>query len=346
MSTRTLFSRFAVSATMLCGALSAVLMGIQPSQAADVDWKMHLALVPARPEAQAYQHFVDLVNKKAGDALKIRLFGSSSLGVKDADMLRILPRGNIIQATGLYPGYLSRDLPHYAYTLPPGVVSEPEKLQEILPDLRKIYEMAYTEHGIKLLGFVGHAVRDTHIMCKEPVNSLDKLRGKKLRVWEQFQVDVFEKLGISAQIVGQNDLYVAMQTGVIDCAVYPVGMAVSVSLQEVAPYASYLLPFVLHPWNTIVSQKSFDALPAKTQQVVLDAAQTVENESFESYLSGINDKKALETFRAGGGKLLDPFPAEDQKAFVKAARETWKKLSARSGKEGLRTYELLVQAIK
>ena len=54
--------------------------------------------------------------------------------------------------------------------------------------------------------------------------ALAGLKGKKLRVWEKFHVQTFETLGIAAQVVGQNDLYLAMQTGVIDCAVYPMDL--------------------------------------------------------------------------------------------------------------------------
>lgn len=346
MTFSTLLSRSFVAATALATAFVGGALASTPATAADTEWKMHIVWVPARPEAQAYQQFVDLVNERAGDELEITLFSSGSLGIDDADILRILPRGNIIQAAGLYPGYLTRDKPDYAYTLPPGVVSEPEKLQEILPQLREIYEATYDEAGISLLGFVGHAVRDTHIMCKEPINTLEDLRSRKLRVWEQYHVDVFNKLGVSAQIIGQNDLYMAMQTGVVDCAVYPIGLAVSVSLQEVAPYASYLFPYVLHPLNLIVADQAFDALPENVQQIVAEAAEQVEEASFQSYLSGENDEKALETFRADGGELLDPFPDSDQQAFAKAARETWEELSTASGEAATRSYETLSQAIE
>lgn len=330
-----------ISAAAFLAAAAMTEISGSPAQAAETDWKMHIVWVPARPEAQAYQRFVDSVNEQAGDELAITLFTGGSLGVSDADLLRILPRGTIIQAAGLYPGYLTRDQPEYAYTMPPGVISQPEALQEILPTLREIYQATYDEVGIELLGFVGHAVRDTHVLCKEPINSLEDLRGKKVRVWEQFHVDVFEKLGISAQIVGQNDLYMAMQTGVIDCAVYPIGLAVTVSLQEVAPYASYLFPYVLHPLNLIASKSAFEALPAETQANVRDAATATEAESFRSYLSGENDDKALEVYQNGGGELIEPFSPEDQQAFTEAARETWKELSAAGGETAQANYEAL-----
>ncbi|WP_137387695.1 TRAP transporter substrate-binding protein DctP [Rhodoligotrophos defluvii] len=342
--------RVIVGSILGAAALISAAMGIGPeaptAQAAETDWKMHMVWVPARPEAQAYQAFVDRVNERAGDRLNIKLFASGSLGIKDADILRILPRGSIIQAAGLYPGYLTRDRPEYAYILPPGVISQPETLKEILPQLANIYGKTYDDVGIKLLGFIGHAVRDTHILCKEPIHSLEQLRGKKLRVWEQFHVDVFKKLGVSAQIIGQNDLYVAMQTGVVDCAVYPIGLAVTVSLQEVAPYASYLFPYVLHPLNLLAAQSSFDALSPDLQKVLEEEAKAAQEASFASYLSGENDEKALKIYQEGGGTLIEPFPEADQASFTKAARETWHDLSMSAGKTAQENYEVLRKVVE
>jgi TRAP-type C4-dicarboxylate transport system substrate-binding protein len=241
---------------------------------------------------------------------------------------------------------MTRDEPQLASTLPPGVVSNPDQLKEISPNLRKIYEEAYDRWGIKLLGFVAHAVRDSHILCKEPINSLEQLKSKKVRVWEQFHVDVFRKLGVSAQVIGQNDLYMAMQTGVVDCAVYPIGLAITVSLQEVAPHASYLFPYVLHPLNLIASKSAFDALSPELQTMVQNAAKETEEASFKSYLGGENDDKALEVFKKGNGKLIEPFSKEDQQKFAQAARETWREMSASGGAKAQQNYETLSKIVK
>lgn len=91
----------AALAAALVSSATAGLMGLEAARAADTEWKMHIVWVPARPEAQAYQNFADRVSEQAGDALDVKLFTGGSLGVKDADLLRILPRGNIIQAAGL-----------------------------------------------------------------------------------------------------------------------------------------------------------------------------------------------------------------------------------------------------
>jgi TRAP-type C4-dicarboxylate transport system substrate-binding protein len=312
---------------------------------AQQEWKMHIIWVPARPEAKAYQDFADAVNARTAGKLAIKLFPGGSLGIKDVDMLRILPAGNVIPIAGLYPGYMTRDEPEYAVTLPPGVIKEPEKLLQALPALTKIYQETYDKWGIKLLGYVMHPVRDTHIFCKDPISSFAQLKGKKLRVWEKFHVDTFGALGVSAQIIAQNDLYVAMKTGVVDCAVYPVGFATTVSLQEVAPHASYLFPYVLHPLHVVVSKKAFEALPADQQQIMIEAAQAVQKKTIDQYMSGAYDKEAEAEIRQKGGKMLDPFPAGDQELFARTARQVWEKSATEIGKKAQDNRSAVLQAI-
>jgi TRAP-type C4-dicarboxylate transport system substrate-binding protein len=328
----------------IAATLASPLGAVSPAEA-QTNWKMHIVWVPARPEAQAYAKFVDIVNKNAAGKLNIALSPGGTLGVKDVDMLRILPAGNVIQIAGLYPGYMTRDEPEYTVTLPPGVIKEPQRLIDALPTLTKIYQETYDKWGIKLLGYVSHPVRDTHIMCKDPVSSLADLKGKKLRVWEKFHVDTFAKLGVAAQVIGQNELYVAMRTGVVDCAVYPIGFALTVSLQEVAPNASYLFPYVLHPLHIIVAKKSFDALPADVQKVVMDAAQQVQKETIDSYLKGAYDKEAEAEYKAKGGKVLPPFPEADQAVFTKTAREVWEATANSVGKKAQENYQAVSKAI-
>ena len=259
--------------------------------------------------------------------------------------MRACAAGNVIQIARLYSGYMTRDLPEYAVTVPPGVIKDAETLVKILPALTKIYQETYDKWGIKLLGYVAHPVRDTHIYCKEPINTLAQLKAKKLRVWEKFHVQTFDALGVAAQVVGQNDLYLAMQTGVVDCAVYPIGFANTISLQEVAPNAAYLFPYVLHPLNLIVSKKAFDSLPGDVQKIVQDAAQQVEKETVDAYVKGDYEKTAIPQFQQKGGKLLAPFSAADQAAFQKAARDIWDREAKAIGAKAQENHEAVLKAI-
>ena len=145
------------------------------------------------------------------------------------------------------------------------------------------------------------------IFCREePVNSLEKLRTKKLRVWSNDQVQTFTKLGVSAQIIGQNDLYVALQTGVVDCAVYPALFAHTISLNEVTKYASYLYPVAGVPYVLGASKGSWENLSDSERQAISTAAANVWARTNE--YSGAEDKEqsARAKLEAQGVEFLAP----------------------------------------
>ncbi len=326
-------------------AAAAMMMSSSAGLAADVQWKMHAAVVDTRIEAKDTQWFADRVGELTNGSFAIELYAGGSLGIKDPDLLRTLPRGNVVQAALLYPGYLAREAPEYALTLPPGVVGEPAVVSDLLPTLRGIYQRSYDAAGITLVGFVGHAAARTHVFCREPINSLAALKAKKVRVWEAFQIEIFEKLDVAAQVIGQNDLYVAMSTGVVDCAVYPAAFASTISLHEVAPNGSYLFPYVLHPLNIIVSSSAYDALSDAHKTALRQAAEEATARSFEAYLTGRHDAEAEAKFAGGKANLMPDYSASDRQAFAEAARAVWQGKAEKMGGQALADYKLISEVI-
>lgn len=302
----------------------------RPSAAAEIEWKMHLVWVPTRQEVVEASEFVKRVNERTGDKFEIKMFPGGALGVKDADMLRILPPGNVIQATMLYPGYVSRDAPELAYSLPEGVLGTAEDIVAVKPLLDDIYTTAFKKWGIKYLSTFISPDKTINIYCKDPVESLEALREKKLRVWGKTLSDTFAKLDVAATIIPQNDMYVALQTGVVDCATYYPGAANTLSLQEVTPYWSFLSAYAV-PIPLIVSQKAWDELPADVQAVMLEESANLSAELAEAFLAGNYELAEGEKYDAAGGKKGADFPVADQEAFTAAAIAVWEENAANLG---------------
>ncbi|MGE0716691.1 MAG: TRAP transporter substrate-binding protein DctP [Alphaproteobacteria bacterium] len=312
-----------------------------------VQWKMHIVWVPTRPEAVSMKEFADKATELSDGTLKITVYDSGSLGVKDPDMLRILPDGGVVQVVGLSPAYLSRDVPELPYALPVGVLPTPEDVLKVQPALDRIYREIYDRHGIKLVGLVTSPVRTTHVWCREPINTLAALKGKKLRVWGKFQVDTFAKLGVPAQIIPQNDLYLAMQTGVVDCAIYPLVFARTVSLQEVVKNVAYLHPYADPPLGVVVSEKAFKALPAKAQQAVVEAGKWITQRTSEQLSTGVElDQKAAEFARSQGVNLMAEFSKADQEAYLKASREIWLTLAKATGAKAVANHDAVLAELE
>jgi len=304
--------------------------GAPPAVAADIQWRTHLVWIPTRQEVVATQKLAERITARGGDQFAMEVHPGGALGIKDADMLRILPPGNVIQATLFSTNYVARDSPAIAYAFPEGVVKTTDNVAAMLPELERVYADQFDQFGIKALNILVPPDRSMEIYCKTPVNTLEELRKKKMRVWGAFLVDVFAELGVSATVIPQNDLYMALQTGVVDCALFLPGAANTSSIGEVAPHWStisdYLAPLVL-----IVSRAAWDKLPSEVQAMVTEESEKMSKELLSEFMSGEYNKEQLEKFNQSGGKELEPFPEADREAFYQAALKVWERNATDGG---------------
>jgi len=336
---------FARSAAAIMAAIALPWVGQDAGAAAEFNWKMHSAFSDTRPETKFAKQLAEDIGKATGGRLAIEVYSGGSLGVKDADTLRWLPAGNAVQMTWLFPEYMGRDLPKYANILPVGVLNNVDKLPGIAPALREIENKTYDDWGIKMLAWGHIPLKEMQIICKEPVNTLEQLKHKKVRVFAKFHVDVFKSLGIAAQVIPQSDLYIALQTGVVDCAFYPLAYAADASLHEVAPYASYIGTDIPAPANILVSAKAWDRLPDDLKAIVRKEAEKTERKTWEYLEAGQYDKEGAAKYAAGGGKILAPFPQADQDRFVQACLAVWEQVSKAGGAEAMENYQKVKAAL-
>src|SRR5690606_8092567 len=153
------------------------------------------------------------------------------------------------------------------------------------------------------------------------------------------------KLDISAQNGPQNALYVALQTGVADCAMYQLGYSPTISLQEVVDYSSKLSVVTCTPVGLLTNKEAYESLPC-------DLKATLEQKGRELFEYTASIGNTIESDREGFQKLidageitlLDPFPEEDQAAFNQAVREVWRSERERVGPEAVETYQKVLDA--
>jgi TRAP-type C4-dicarboxylate transport system substrate-binding protein len=136
---------------------------------------------------------------------------------------------------------------------------------------------------------------------------------------------------VSAQIVPQEDLYVALKTGVVDCALYPALYAHTISLQEVASHASYIYPMASGPYVIGVETERWEATdPAIREAITTAAADLWErtNQYDEDYAKEL---AARDELAAQGVTWGADFPEEDSAKFLEAVSETWGMLADEAG---------------
>lgn len=314
---------------LIAGAV--MTLGISSANVSATDWKFNNGLPEGRGESKQLDQFAEEVAELTNGSLNIKVFHGGSLNLKNNDVARWLPKGAVEMGL-VWANYLGRDAPALNSVLIQGSVGSSDELIKVLPAIQDIYKAELAEWGIVPTGFMALPLLKASIFCREePVRTLADLKTRKLRVWSNDQVETFTKLGIAAQIVGQNDLYVALQTGVVDCAVYPALFAHTISLQEVTKYASYLYPVAGVPYVLGANQKAWDSLSDEEKQAVSTAATNVWERTNQYDSAEEKETAARAKLSEQGIEFLEAFSDEDRAAFLDAASATWETLAAEAG---------------
>jgi len=322
---------------LAAAALAAALVGVAavagagPAAAQEYDWKLSNGLPEGRQESAYLEGFAEDVAAATDGAVEITVYHGGSLGLEDADVLRWLPTG-AAELGLIWAGYLGRDAPALNAVYIQGSVGTPEEHAAALPVLREIYREALAGEGIEAVAFMNLPMLDISVFCAdEPATTLDALRGRKLRVWTRDQVDTFERLGVAAQIVAQTEMYVALQTGVVDCALYPARFAQSVSLQEVTDHAAYLYPVAALPYVVGAAEDVWAELTPELRDAVAAAGERLWTASVEGDTGAQAEDEARAALTEAGVTWHDAFPDADRRAFLDAAAETWAAIAEEAG---------------
>lgn len=112
-----------------------------------------------------------------------------------------------------------------------------------------------------------------HFFTTKEVNTLEDIRGMKLRVSnDPIMNGMVSGLGANATVVAFNELYSALQTGVVDGAEQPIANYKSNAFPEVAPNL-ILDGHTLGAIQVIITDEAWDMLTPEQQDVMMEAAQ-------------------------------------------------------------------------
>ena len=196
-------------------AFGVAFVGINFSTATAEEWRFNNFLPETRPESAQLEQFVTEVNEALQGKTELKLYSGGSLGLPNTDTLRFLPKG-AVEMSLMWANYLGRDAPALSSVVVQGTIGSIEEFEKAIPTVQEIYEEEFAEWDVASVGYVAIPMLSVSVFCREdPVHTIEDLKSKKLRVWARDQVEAFTRLGVSAQIIPQDEMYVAMKTGVV-----------------------------------------------------------------------------------------------------------------------------------
>lgn len=265
------------------------------------------------------KHLTDFaaeVEKMSKGRIKIQVFAGGEL-VSTPNILKSVRSGMIdigvttgYQFTELKMGDIEAGLPMAWLT--------PEEAEWIFDDggLKDLIAAEYAEHGAKYLNILWNA--KFTILSKRPINSLDDLRGMKIRAMGG-NAKMLQALGVSTVSMPPEDIYLALSTGMIEACLYGAPFEYEMNKwYEVAPYI--LMTPILDPVNDgiYISQKVWDSMSDDLQNVLQAAADKL-RWSYYNY-GKAKDVEVLETIFKGKVTTL---PEADIAELTAAAVKVW-----------------------
>ena len=194
----------------------------------------------------------------------------------------------------------------------------------------------------KVVPIFFHLLNPYLLVTREPVNTLDDLKGKKIRTWGEDMPRLVKAAGGTPVTIFLPELYENLQRGVIDGCPFSVDFIQTYKIYEVAKYVTEVVMWEGPAWGVFFSQKSWDKLSAEHQQIIMDVAERARKlELTKTAEAGIAARKFLEE----KGVKFSAFPAAELARWQKANPDfygDWIKKMEKQGKgaEAKQTVEL------
>ena len=159
---------------------------------------------------------------------------------------------------------------------------------------------------------------------KRPIKSLDDLKGLKIRmIGNPLFVDTMNALGGNGIAMGFDQLYNAMQTGVVDGAENNYPTYIAQNHYQVAKHFS-LTEHLIIPELLVFSRATWEKLSAADQGLIKKFAREAQSEQRELWYKA--EKDALDKMKASGIEIIT---FKDKKPFVDAVKPVWDKYGAK-----------------
>ena len=213
--------------------------------------------------------FAKRANAKLGDQAKVVTFGSSQLG-KDQELLKKLKLGTI--AFALPSTVMSSVVDEFGVFEMPYLVLDRNHMRKIRDEVFwSMIAPKVEAEGYEVVAVWENGFRNITNNVR-PINTPADLQGVKLRTPKgEWRVKMFKAYGANPTPMALSEVFVALQTGVIDGQENPFTQIFSQKFHEVQKYLS-LSGHVYTPAYLLTGKKTWDSLPADVQKILKDEA--------------------------------------------------------------------------
>jgi tripartite ATP-independent transporter DctP family solute receptor len=285
-----------------------------PAGAQVADIKFGTTNPPGGMLSRSAEDWAKRVNARVGDKAKVQVFSSSQLG-NEKEMLQKLKLGTLefSQPSTI----MSTVTPEFGLFEMPYLVKDRAHMACIAKEIIwPILAPKVEARGYKIVGVMENGFRHITNNVRPIVKPAD-LNGVKLRtpagIW---RIKMFQAYGANPSPMEFSELFVALQTGVMDGQENPYTNILSGKLNEVQKYLTET-NHVYTPGFALASLILWKKWPEDVQKAMLEAATETQAWTYET---AARDEEVVRQKLIDGGMQ---FNKSDRDAFVAASRPVY-----------------------
>ncbi|MEZ5815475.1 MAG: TRAP transporter substrate-binding protein [Hyphomicrobiaceae bacterium] len=261
--------------TLLAAALALGIAGLQaPAATAQVKWDLSTTWPDGNFHTKNAKRFAEEVKKATAGAVEITVKAGGQLGFKGPEHLRAVRDGLVPMADILNIQQIG-DEPILATEGIPFLAGSADELKVLHKHLRPIYEKVSEKNGQKVLYMVPWPTQYLHLKIK--ANTIDDLKGIKIRVPDKGAQDLLNAVGMNAVLIPWGEVVPALASGAVD------GVATSAVSGVDGKFWEFLKAShaTNHTWSSqmvTVNLGEWKKLKPEHQQAIVDLAKKLEPE--------------------------------------------------------------------
>lgn len=251
------------------------------------------------------QKFKEEVEARSNGTIKIDLQAGAVLGPEDQVLDQMLGGGGNIQIARISPFSLT---PYGAnktklMSLPYTFVSREHYWNFATSDLAQEFLLEPHENGSGVRGLFYAEEGFRHFFSNEDISTIDSFKGMKVRVSDDPVMNGLVKgLGANPTVVSFNELYSALQTGVVDAAEQPISNYKTNAFPEVANNM-VLDGHTIGALEVIIADSTWDSLTEEQQQILVEAGKATQE--YNKQISEEQENVVLQQLKDDGVNIIE-----------------------------------------
>jgi TRAP-type C4-dicarboxylate transport system substrate-binding protein len=300
---------------------------------AQTKWDMPTPYADGEFHTRNVKAFTEDVKKATNGALDIVVHANGSL-IKHPDILRAVSTGQVNIAEFLL-GQFGNEDPVFAADNVPFVATGYDNAWKFYQAQKPLLEKKLEGRGLQLLFSVPWPGQG--IYTKEPLKSVEDLKGTKFRTYSPLTARLAELLGASPTVIQVPEIPQMFATGAVQAMITSSATGTSTKAWEFVK--NYYTTSAFHPKNVVVvNARGFSRLPKAQQSAVLAAAKAAEPRGWD--MSRTREKEGDELLAKNGVSVRAP-DAGMKAAFAKVGAQMaqeWERIAGADGQAILKAY--------